>query len=148
MLRIRCRFDHRYTNFIKQENKVNILHDIEKEIIDNIVVSRRNVFGETLNLDGVLYGEKQRFSNREVAFSILSTFGAKTSKLKFHKPSNPCFVENGYSQFIALLKNINKWNDQKKESYIVNSKKLIPPGSSGAYIKMRQENSKLLKNGN
>ena len=144
LLRIRCKFDHRYSNFIKQEAKVNAFHEIEKEIVDNVVIYRRNVFGETLFIDEQ-YKDCQRYSNREVAYSILATFGAKTSKIKFHKESCPCFVENAYSQFINLIKSIDGKEESKDKTFILNSKELFPQGSSGAYIRQRQENSNINK---
>lgn len=46
LLRIRCKFQHNFDRFVHEEKKVELLDEIEKMTIDNIVSSRKKTFGE------------------------------------------------------------------------------------------------------
>ena len=98
LLRIRSHFEYTFTNFIQEEAKVKVLHEIEKEVIGNIVASHKSQIGETVFfLNGEYYGEKHYYKNREFAYSILSVIGVNVG-------DNKCFTENAYLEFIRKEK--------------------------------------------
>lgn len=141
LLRIRCKFDHSFKNFVKEATKVKVLHEIERETIFNLIPSRHSKFGEVIYISNQPYGEKSIYSNKDVAYSLLSTFGFDMTKVSYKKKANHCFVENAYNQFISQLKSINC--QVKKSKDILNSKDIAPSISSGAYIQQRQKNAKI-----
>ena len=83
-MRLRCKFDHTFKNFLQEETKVKTLHELENEIVGNIITSRRGTVGEIVELDDLEHGEKLLFSNREVAYAIAAVYGLNVEKTHTH----------------------------------------------------------------
>ena len=145
LLRIRCHFNHSYEKFIKEEAKINVLHEIEKEVIGNAVASRQSQVGETVILSNDEYGEKRYYSNREIAYACLGTFGLNVSSVKIRDTISNCFIESAYLEFIKILNDVHGSSPIKKRKFVLNSKNLGPTGASGALIRQRQESASIIK---
>ena len=145
LLRLRCKFNHSFSNFVEEECKVKLLHEIENNIVGNVVTSRRNSVGEIIDLSSVEYGGKHSYSNREMAYSILCIFGVNVSAVQMKRMSNRCFLEGAYLQFLDIIRGVAERNTENKHKSLLNSKDLAPTGSSGAYINQRQQNAKIVK---
>ena len=133
------------SNFVEEECKVKLLHEIENNIVGNVVTSRRNSVGEIIDLSSVEYGGKHSYSNREMAYSILCIFGVNVSAVQMKRMSNRCFLEGAYLQFLDIIRGVAERNTENKHKSLLNSKDLAPTGSSGAYINQRQQNAKIVK---
>ena len=143
LIRLRCKYKHDYDQFVKKEVEVEILHQIEKITIGNLVQHRKNSYGEIVFLDeNTPHGEKSKFFNNEIAFSILWKFGFPTNKIK--KVSN-CFHEEAYLEFMQKIKDVKKLHVTKNKKSILNSLDLSVGHSSGSYIKQRLEEKPLVK---
>lgn len=146
LMRLRSKFDHSYENFLQEESKVKVLHEIEADIIGNVVSSRKSVVGEVVELTDFVNGEKGRFKNREIAYSLLYFFGANVTNIRLKRTVNNCFVEQAYLQFMDMLRIVEKGTPKQRRKTVLNSKDLAPSGSSGAYINQRQDNSQIIRN--
>ena len=101
LLRIRCKFQHNFDRFVHEEKKVELLDEIEKMTIENIVSSRKKTFGEKVFLDGIVHCEQSIYSNKDLALAILSKFGFPT---KLIRNFGKCFNENAYCSFLKKIK--------------------------------------------
>ena len=145
LLRIRCKFNHNFEKVTKEETKLKVLHEIEKETVGNAIHSRKATFGDIITLNGEIHGEKSKFTNREIAYAVLLYFNVPLQHVKINRKINECFVVNAYSEFVGILRRVGSRDGSRKRIDAVDSHDLACPGSAGAFIAQRQENSKIIK---
>ena len=93
----------------------------------------------------MIYGEKSSFTNREIAYAVLLYYNVLLSHIKLTRKINDCFGVNAYAEFMKILRRIGSSDSSRKRSCVLDSRDLSCPGSAGAFIAQRQENSKIIK---
>lgn len=142
LLRIRCKFQHNFDRFIREEKKVELLSEIEQMTIDNIVSERKKTFGANVLPDGTFHGEQSIFSNKDLALALMWKFGFPIISIR---KVGDCFNENAYCSFLKKIKNAQSKHQASKHEYLLNSRDLSVGTSSTALIRQRFENDKIIK---
>ena len=144
LMRIRSKYNDDIEHYINSEKESNILENIEKEILGNIVSKRTSSFGEVINVDGIFYGGSMEISrNKDIAFALCKFYGLPVKYL-LYKPAC-CEVDLAYDVFWNRIKLILLNREEKEKKTIVNSKDLSYSSSAGSYITKRFESARILK---
>ena len=141
LMRDMSHYKHDFDTYIQMEIKSKIMNDIEKNVISNLVSSRKDVFGEIIELENKKYGDNHYFSNIDIALSILWKYGFPT---KLIQKENECFYELAYKSFIHRIKKNENKVESKNNKYTMNSRDLCFNPSSRAFIDERLANHDLM----
>lgn len=135
LLRLRSKYKHNFENMIKQQNKIELMKTMEKEMTANIIKNRKKTYGVTIFLDKRRFAENQNF---RIAQALLQFYGIPV-KTKMCKEAMDILV----AIFMNKIEQFGENEKIYKNEYVLNSKEIKLSPSMGAYIQKRQESANI-----